>query len=175
MLNKKWFACATLAFAAAISGCSSTGNKNAADAGSGDAVKPTSTGSVATTASSGNSGSSSAYGTAPAANQSVVYFDFDSSELKAESKPVVAGWAKYLTANPTAKVQLQGNTDERGTREYNIALGERRAQSVSSALQSAGVAAGQLSLTSFGEEKPVALGHDEASWSQNRRVEIVAQ
>lgn len=172
MLNKKWFACATLAVAAAVTGCSSTGDKNASD-GSGEAVKPTSTGSVATTPSSGNTGS--ATGTAPAATQSVVYFDFDKSELKAESKPVIAAWAQYLTANPTAKVQLQGNTDERGTREYNIALGERRAQAVSSALQGAGVAAGQLSLTSFGEEKPVALGHDEASWSQNRRCEIVAQ
>jgi len=173
MLNNKWFACTALAIAAVVSGCSSDGTKNASD-GAGDAVKPTpSTGSVATTGSSGGGGSS--FGTAPAASQSVVYFDFDSSELRADSQVVVAAWSKYLTANPTAKVQLQGNTDERGTREYNIALGERRAQSVSSALQGAGVSAGQLSLTSFGEERPVATGHDEASWSQNRRVEIVAQ
>ena len=111
----------------------------------------------------------------PAAAQSVVYFDFDSSDLKPESQVVVAAWAKYLTANPTAKAQLQGNTDERGTREYNLALGERRSAAVSAALQSAGVAASQVELTSNGEEKPVALGHDEASWSQNRRVEIVGQ
>lgn len=171
MLNNKWFACTAVALAAAVSGCSSTGDKNASAGG--EAVKPTSTGSVATTPSSGNTGSST--GTAPAASQSVVYFDFDSSELKAESQVVVAAWSKYLSANPTAKVQLQGNTDERGTREYNIALGERRAQAVSRALQAAGATAGQLSLTSFGEERPVATGHDEASWSQNRRVEIVAQ
>ncbi len=173
MLNNKWFACAVLAFVAAVTGCSSTGDKNGS--GAAEAVTPTSTstGSVATTPS--NSGSGGAVSGAPTANQSIVYFDFDSSEIKPESKSVVAGWAKYLTANPTAKVQLQGNTDERGTREYNIALGERRSQAVSSALQGAGVSQNQLSLTSFGEERPVALGHDEASWSQNRRVEIVAQ
>ena len=174
MLNNKWFACAVLAFVAAVTGCSSTGDKNGS--GAAEAVTPTSTstGSVATTPSNSGVSGAAVSGT-PTANQSIVYFDFDSSEIKPESKSVVAGWAKYLTANPTAKVQLQGNTDERGTREYNIALGERRSQAVSSALQGAGVSANQLSLTSFGEERPVALGHDEASWSQNRRVEIVAQ
>jgi peptidoglycan-associated lipoprotein len=170
MLNNKWFACATLALAAIATGCSSTGDKNAN--ASADAVKPTTTssGNVAS-APNANSGSSST----PAATQSIVYFDFDSSDLKPESQVVVAAWAKFLTGNPTAKAQLQGNTDERGTREYNLALGERRSAAVSAALQGAGVAASQLELTSNGEEKPVATGHDEASWSQNRRVEIVGQ
>ncbi|WP_293369479.1 peptidoglycan-associated lipoprotein Pal [Nevskia sp.] len=169
MLNNKWFACATLALAAVATGCSSTGDKNANAPA--EAVRPTTTsqGNVAAAPAATNTGGT------PAATQSIVYFDFDSSELKAESQVVVAAWAKYLTANPTAKAQLQGNTDERGTREYNLALGERRSATVSSALQSAGVAASQVELTSNGEEKPVALGHDEASWSQNRRVEIVGQ
>jgi len=170
MLNNKWFACATLAIAVVATGCSSTGDKNAnAPAG---AVTPTTTssGNVASAPNAGTGSSST-----PAAAQSVVYFDFDSSELKPESKDVVAAWAKFLTSNPTAKAQLQGNTDERGTREYNLALGERRSAAVSAALQAAGVAASQLELTSNGEEKPVATGHDEASWSQNRRVEIVGQ
>jgi len=169
MLNNKWFACATLALAAVATGCSSTGDKNAA--GTAEAVKPTtpSQGSAA----AAPSGKTSV--TTPASTQSIVYFDFDSSELKPESKDVVAAWARFLTSNPTSKAQLQGNTDERGAREYNLALGERRSAAVSSALQSAGVAASQLELTSNGEEKPVALGHDEASWSQNRRVEIVGQ
>jgi len=171
MLNNKWFACATLALAAVAAGCSSTGDKNANAPA--DAVKPTTTssGNVASAPNAGNGGASAT----PAAAQSVVYFDFDSSELKPESKDVVAAWAKFLTSNPTAKAQLQGNTDERGTREYNLALGERRSAAVSAALQGAGVAASQLELTSNGEEKPVATGHDEASWSQNRRVEIVGQ
>ena len=108
-------------------------------------------------------------------SQHVVYFDFDSSELKTDSQPVISNWAKYLSANPTAKVRLEGSTDERGTREYNIALGERRSRSVQQALQLKGVSAGQLSVISYGEERPVALGHDESSWSQNRRVEIVKQ
>ena len=172
MLNTKWIACSALALAAALTGCSSTGDKNA-NAGASEPVRPTSTGSVATTPSSGYNGSATS--TAPASSQSIVYFDFDSSDIKPEGKAVVAAWAKYLTANPTVKAQLQGNTDERGTREYNIALGERRSKSVGAALQAAGVSASQLSLVSFGKEKPVALGHDEASWSQNRRVEIVAQ
>lgn len=171
MLNNKWFAIATLSLVAAVTGCSSTGDKNANAPV--EAVTPTtpSSGNVASAPSAGNTGNSAA----PAATQSVVYFDFDSSDLKPESQAVVAAWAKYLTANPTAKAQLQGNTDERGTREYNLALGERRSASVSAALQASGVAASQLELTSNGEEKPVALGHDEASWSQNRRVEIVGQ
>lgn len=169
MLNNKWFACATLALAAVATGCSSTGDKNAN--GSAEAVKPTTTSQGS--AAAAPSGKTSV--TTPASTQSIVYFDFDSSDLKPESQVVVAAWAKYLTANPTAKAQLQGNTDERGTREYNLALGERRSAAVSSALQSAGVAASQVELTSNGEEKPVALGHDEASWSQNRRVEIVGQ
>ena len=170
MLNNKWFACATLALAAVATGCSSTGDKDANAPA--EAVRPTTTsqGNVAAAPAATNTSA-----TTPAASQSIVYFDFDSSDLKAESQVVVAAWAKYLTANPTAKAQLQGNTDERGTREYNLALGERRSAAVSAALQSAGVAASQLELTSNGEEKPVALGHDEASWSQNRRVEIVGQ
>jgi len=170
MLNNKWFACATLALTAVATGCSSTGDKNANAAAEPVKQTTTSQGSPASTAAA-----ASTTGTRPASTQSVGYFDFDSSDLKPESKDVVAAWARYLTANPTAKAQLQGNTDERGTREYNISLGERRSAAVGAALQSAGVAAGQLELTSNGEEKPVATGHDEASWSQNRRVEIVGQ
>jgi peptidoglycan-associated lipoprotein len=105
--------------------------------------------------------------------QHIVYFDFDSSELKAEAQPVLNNWAKYLSQNGSARVRLEGNTDERGTREYNVALGERRARSVQQALQLRGVSAGQLSVVSYGEERPAAMGHDESSWTQNRRVEIV--
>lgn len=103
----------------------------------------------------------------------VVYFEFDSSELKPEGQTLVDAWGAYLAANPGIKVRLEGHADERGTREYNVALGERRANTVQQALTARGVGARQLSVSSFGEERPVALGHDEASWSQNRRVEFV--
>lgn len=103
----------------------------------------------------------------------VVYFELDSAEIKPEGLAVIDAWAKYLASNPAAKVRLEGHCDERGTREYNIALGERRGNTVQEALAARGAAASQISITSFGEERPVALGHDEAAWSQNRRVEIL--
>jgi peptidoglycan-associated lipoprotein len=103
----------------------------------------------------------------------IFYFAFDSSELNSEGAALADAWAQYLAANPSARVRLEGHADERGTREYNIGLGERRANAVLQALTSRGVAARQASVTSFGEERPVAMGHDEAAWTQNRRVELV--
>ena len=103
----------------------------------------------------------------------IVYFDFDSAVIQGAGVDVVAAHAKYLAANPTARVRLEGNTDERGSREYNIGLGDRRAQSVRHALLLQGVAEGQLTTVSYGEERPADPGHDEAAWAKNRRVEIV--
>jgi peptidoglycan-associated lipoprotein len=103
----------------------------------------------------------------------VVYFDFDSAEIKGQGVEVVAAHAKYLAANPATRVRLEGHTDERGSREYNIGLGERRAQSVRRALMLQGATDGQISTVSYGEERPVDPGHDEAAWAKNRRVEIV--
>jgi peptidoglycan-associated lipoprotein len=103
----------------------------------------------------------------------VVYFDFDSAVIQGAGVDVVAAHAKYLAANPQARVRLEGNTDERGSREYNIGLGDRRAQSVRRALLLQGVTEGQLTMVSYGEERPADPGHDEAAWAKNRRVEIV--
>jgi peptidoglycan-associated lipoprotein len=103
----------------------------------------------------------------------VVYFDFDSAVIKGQGVDVVAAHAKYLSANPQARVRLEGNTDERGSREYNIGLGDRRAQSVRRAMLLQGVAEGQITTVSYGEERPADPGHDEAAWAKNRRVEIV--
>jgi peptidoglycan-associated lipoprotein len=103
----------------------------------------------------------------------VVYFDFDSSEIKGTGTDVVAAHAKYLTAHSGTRVRLEGHTDERGSREYNIGLGERRAQSVRRALLLQGAADAQISTVSYGEERPAVPGHDEAAWAKNRRVEIV--
>jgi peptidoglycan-associated lipoprotein len=103
----------------------------------------------------------------------VIYFDFDKSEIKPEFADLVAAHARNLTSHPNAKMKLEGNTDERGTREYNIGLGERRAQAVRRALMLQGVAESQLTTVSFGAERPAADGDDEAAWAQNRRVEMV--
>ncbi len=105
--------------------------------------------------------------------QRVVYFDFDKSEIKPEFQQIMACHAKYLQDRPSAQLRLEGNTDERGTREYNLGLGERRANAVSSALQANGASASQMTVISYGKEKPVCREHNEDCWSKNRRVEIV--
>lgn len=103
----------------------------------------------------------------------IVYFDFDRADIRADSQSVVAAHAAYLSKNPAQKVRLEGHADERGSREYNIGLGERRSQAVRRALLLQGVAEVQLATVSYGEERPVATGTEEAAWTQNRRVEII--
>jgi peptidoglycan-associated lipoprotein len=103
----------------------------------------------------------------------VIYFDFDKSEIKPEYAPIVRASGQTLTERPGIKVKLEGNTDQRGTREYNIGLGERRAQAVRRALLLQGVAETQITTVSFGAERPAAEGDDESAWSKNRRVELV--
>lgn len=100
------------------------------------------------------------------------YFDFDSDAVHSDDLASIKAQCDYLVNHPNAKVRISGNTDERGSREYNVALGWRRAQSVAAIMQQQGVASSQIDLISFGEEKPVALGHDEDSWQQNRRDEL---
>lgn len=102
-----------------------------------------------------------------------IYFDFDSSEIKGDGTDIVAAHAKYLAGHPNIHVRLEGNTDERGSREYNIGLGERRAQAVRRALLLQGASDAQISTVSYGAERPVDPGHDEAAWAKNRRVDIV--
>ncbi len=108
----------------------------------------------------------------PANVSRLVYFDYDSFELKPESQSVIDAHARFLRANPSRRVSLEGHTDERGGREYNLALGQKRAEAVRRALALLGVADGQMEAVSFGKEKPAMPGTDEASWAQNRRVEI---
>jgi peptidoglycan-associated lipoprotein len=105
--------------------------------------------------------------------QKIVYFDFDKSEIKPEFADLISAHARNLTAHVNLKVKLEGNTDERGTREYNIGLGERRAQAVRRALMLQGVSESQITTVSFGAERPAAAGDDETAWAQNRRVEMV--
>ncbi len=103
----------------------------------------------------------------------IVYFEFDRTELNAQDAAIVNAHARFLAGNPGTRVRLEGHTDERGTREYNIGLGERRAQSVRRALLLQGVAETQVATVSYGEERPASAGSDEIAWGQNRRVEIV--
>ena len=110
-------------------------------------------------------------GVAPA-GLNVVYFDYDSFTLKPEARAVLERNAAHLQANKQFKVQLEGHTDERGGREYNLALGQKRAETVRRALTLLGVSDSQLEAVSFGKEKPAANGSDEASFAKNRRVEI---
>ncbi|GDX59580.1 peptidoglycan-associated lipoprotein [Nitrosomonadaceae bacterium] len=101
-----------------------------------------------------------------------VYFDYDSFMVKNEYRSTVQAHAQYLRDNAAAKVLLQGNADERGSREYNLALGQKRADSVRSAMTLSGAKDSQIEAVSLGEEKPRATGHDEASWAENRRTDI---
>lgn len=108
----------------------------------------------------------------PGCNQ-IYYFDYDSSTVHEEDQASINVQAKYLTAHPKAKVRLEGNTDNRGSREYNIALGERRANRVAECLKSNGVASNQIKTVSFGAQKPVAFGSNDEDYQLNRRVELI--
>lgn len=107
-----------------------------------------------------------------AMNTTVFYFEFDRSDLSAEARSSLVFHANFLKANPSTRYRLEGHADERGTREYNLALGERRAQAVERYLQVQGVSSGQLETISYGEERPVDTGTTEAAYARNRRVEI---
>ncbi len=102
-----------------------------------------------------------------------VHFDFDSFAVKDEYKPLVEAHGRYLAGNRNARTTVQGNTDERGSREYNIALGQKRADAVKRMLMLMGAQESQIETVSFGKEKPRNPGHDEAAWAENRRVDIV--
>jgi peptidoglycan-associated lipoprotein len=102
-----------------------------------------------------------------------IYFDLDSSDISDIDTEVLKHHGKYLSLNTDARLRLEGNTDERGTREYNVALADRRAQAVKRLLLFQGAASDQITIISYGEEKPAALGHDEDAWKLNRRVELV--
>ena len=106
-------------------------------------------------------------------SQRSVYYDFDSYTVKGKYRELVTSHAQYLRDNANSKVILQGNTDERGSREYNLALGQRRADSVRSMMTLSGARDAQIESVSLGEEKPRAIGHDESSWSENRRTVII--
>ena len=155
---------------AVLAGCKRTVKENSPDGTAG-----TGTGSTTGTTSGTTGG---AYGpndldSDACLRQRVVYFDLDQDALKPEFQAIVACHSKYLRDRPSARVNLEGNADERGSRDYNIGLGERRGTAVSSAMQAQGGSSGQLSVISYGEERPVCTESGEDCWARNRRVEIV--
>ena len=180
MRNYLWIAL----IAAALAGCSTTPTTEApvddrsATAGAGAGSTGAQTGG---TTGSGVTGS--AVGTGAGANplrdpnnilsKRSVYFDFDSFVVKDEYRPLVEAHARYLQSHRNARMTVQGNTDERGSREYNIALGQKRADAVKRMMVLLGAGDTQIETTSFGEERPKNPGHDESAWAENRRDDIV--
>lgn len=171
--------CAVIVLAGALGACASGGSKDAIEGSSRAPVERPSTSPMQDF--SGRDGS--ALGGSAAADErarleaalarNVVYFEYDQATLTSEGAEVVRVFAQYLLANPAARVRLEGHTDERGSREYNLALGERRAQAVEAALVRAGVSGAQSRLLSYGEERPTCSQSNEECWQKNRRVEII--
>lgn len=164
---------------ALLAGCKSTRNVGGTDVPSAPAPvesKAAATADTGAVASAGIVGddASNEVGLPPElVNKRVIYFAFDSSEIRAEDRALVAAHAKFLAGRADVGVRLEGHTDQRGTREYNIGLGERRAQAVRAALGLQGTKDVQMSTVSYGEERPAASGEDEESMAMNRRVELV--
>lgn len=103
----------------------------------------------------------------------VIYFEYNESEIQEQYRAVIEAHATYLSQNPQVTVTLEGHADERGSREYNLALGERRSMAVEQQFSVLGVSTSQIRTVSYGEERPISAGHDESSWGLNRRVEII--
>jgi peptidoglycan-associated lipoprotein len=174
--NSLKFAGLAVGVALLVGGCSSSGKTKNTEGNLGP--PPASTSGGISTAGDGTdmSGNGNQLGGNGAdISQHSIYFDYNESEIKAQYQQVITNWAKYLAAHPTVKVQLQGNADERGTREFNVALAEQRADAVSSSMASQGASAQQISVISYGKERPVCSEHEESCWQQNRRVDIVQQ
>ena len=157
---------ALAAAVALVAGCSSTSTTT--DGGADVAA----TNNAATTQSADGSNVTAGSFAEVAKLRTVFYFDFDQAVVKQEGFSDLEAHAKYLSNNPGATVRLEGHADERGTREYNIALGEQRANAVARLLMVNGAGSNQIETISYGEEKPAMLGHTESEWALNRRVEL---
>ena len=192
MSSRKWALLATVALAVGLTACSSTKLTEPS------AQAPIETRSpLATAPGSAGAGTAAPAVTRPAAPQSqvatvdlaktspvaatagaaapaqrVVLFDYDSFAIKDEYKALVDGHAKALASNRARRMVVEGHTDERGGSEYNLALGQKRADAVVKVMELLGVSANQLEAVSFGKERPVALGQDESAWARNRRAEL---
>lgn len=164
-MSKRHIALLSFVSLAFLSACSSTKLDNTSDV-SGKAVDATGVSTVAPVVADHLNPNSLI------STQRSVYFDFDQFNVKSSETAVVERQGKYLASKPNLAIRLEGNADERGGREYNLALGQKRAEAVARALKVYGVSDKQAEPVSFGSEKPKAAGHDEAAWAQNRRVDF---
>jgi peptidoglycan-associated lipoprotein len=166
---------AAIPLALLLAACGSTEKKEAAPVAERTPTQPTQTASTQTPTSTPTPTSRVDPLNAPGSIllQRSVYFDYDSNVVKDEFRNLVQAHSKYLVENGTNRIALEGNTDERGSREYNLALGQRRADAVKKVMTVLGVPESRIETVSFGEEKPKSPGHDESAWSQNRRADIV--
>ena len=159
-----------LALVLALSACSHLSkNKNANGGVNGDGSQSYGLGS----GDGDTFGSGRDVATLEAPRDQTYYFEYDSNTMEQHDIGPIKAQANYMVEHPSAKVRLEGNTDERGSREYNIALGLRRAQAVEQLMEAQGVSPNQIAVVSYGKERPVALGHDESAWELNRRVHLV--
>lgn len=168
-------------------GCGTSGEVEEGAEGGVSTTAPAGEGASATTSGVGAGGAATGEGMGETAGfqgdplddpnsllaKRVVYFDFDKSDIKGDFRAVIQAHAEYLASHSDVSITLEGHADERGTREYNIALGERRANAVQRMLTLQGASASQIRVVSYGEERPAALGHDEDAWSLNRRAEFI--
>ncbi len=172
-------------FVALVAGCSSNPQQSAPVEERSPTAAPEA-GTGATTSGAGTSGVTGTPGAGAASSATsplrdpnnilskrAVYFDFDSSAVKDDYRPLIEAHARWLQSHRDARVTIQGNTDERGSREYNIALGQRRADAVRQMMRVLGAQDQQIETVSFGKEKPRNPGHDEAAWAENRRADIL--
>ena len=155
--------------AAACASHETTTANPASTAGNGSTASANNAGTATPNSGNAVNGNATAEAAMPTGS---VYFDFDSNEVKDQYQPVIQAETRYLGSHPNAKLRIEGNCDERGSREYNLALGQRRAEAVKHVMTVLGANGSKIETVSFGEEKPVAPGHDEAAWAKNRRDDI---
>jgi len=171
MKFSKLKATAVVVLALSMAGCSSMGGKSGQGSGDGAAVSDVS-GTAAAGAGGDWRGSPLDNPNSPLSVRTI-FFDYDESQIRPDHRDVVIAHGQYLATNPTVTITVEGHADERGSREYNIALGERRANAVRSLMMAQGASESQIHTVSYGEERPLMLGADESAWSQNRRAELI--
>jgi len=175
-MNTTWRILLALAFAVAISACKTTEPEDTTDTTDTTDTAPAEV-TDATTSGAPDprdyTDSRNFDNSESLLSKRVIYFDFDRSEVKSEYRAIVAAHASYAASHSSARVTLEGHADERGTREYNLGLAERRGNAISGLLSAAGAMGSQLDTVSYGEERPVCRVSDENCWWQNRRVEII--
>ena len=171
-MKRRITAIAAFSMALLLSACGSTPVRDSTGGGSDSNAGATATGVTIDSVDDGVAiDPDSVAGRAP--QDRVIYFDFDAIEIRPEYLDIIAQHGRFLAQNAEGRVRLEGHTDERGTREYNIALGENRARSIARMLQLQGVSSAQIRTVSYGEELPADPGHNNDAWAKNRRVNII--